>query len=179
MIEAMYQRRSIRKYAPEPVGQEEARQIIAAALLAPSSHNRKPCRFLVADDRELLDKLAAAKEHGAEFLREAPLAIVVMADESVSDIWVEDAAIAASYIQLAAQAVGINSCWSQIRERRRSEKSSEWAEDYLRELLGLEPQIRVLAIIALGRGARTKPARTDGELVWENVSFNTMAKGKS
>jgi nitroreductase len=171
MLELMYRRRSVRRYKEERIDPALIRRLTAAALLAPSSHNRKPCRFLVVEERALLDKLAAAKEHGAEFLRSAPLAIVVMADESVSDIWVEDAAIAATYIQLAAEAEGLNSCWSQIRQRphRMNGEQTEWAEDYLKELLGLAPSLRVLAIIGLGYGAATKPARREDELHWEHL----------
>jgi nitroreductase len=171
VLELMYKRRSVRQFGADRVEADKVRQITAAALLAPTGHNRKPCRFLVVDERELLDKLAASKEHGADFLRAAPLAIVIMADESVSDIWMEDAAVAAAYIQLAAEATGLNSCWSQIwrRPRREVDGQTEWAEDYLKELLCLEPQIRVLAIIGVGYGAKTKPARQDSELAWEHV----------
>jgi nitroreductase len=171
----MYRRRSIRKYAAEPLTPEQTRQILAAALLAPTSHNRKPCRFIAVSDRDTLTKMAAAKESGAKFLGEAPLAVVVTADESVSDIWVEDAAIAAAYIQLAAESIGLNSCWSQIRRRphRGEGEQTEWAEDYLRQLLGLAPPIRILAVVAIGRAIAPKQPRREEDLPWEHVSYYT------
>ncbi|MDR1070065.1 MAG: nitroreductase family protein [Gracilibacteraceae bacterium] len=181
MLQIMYKRRSVRQYTAEPVTPEQTRQILAAALLAPTGHNKKPCRFIAVSDRELLDKLAAAKEYGADFLRQAPLAVVVTADGSLSDIWMEDAAIAAAYMQLAAEALGLNSCWSQIwrRPRRGEGEETQWAEDYLRDLFALAPQVHVLAIVAVGHGAGTKQARKEDDLPWGHVSYDTQPSGRS
>ena len=55
--------------------------------------------------------------HGASFLGDAALAIVVTADPLASDVWIEDASIASLMIQLQAEDMGLGSCWIQIRER--------------------------------------------------------------
>ena len=54
---------------------------------------------------------------GADFLKDAPLAIVVLADPLASDVWIEDASIASILIQLQAEDLGLGSCWIQVRER--------------------------------------------------------------
>ena len=66
----------------------------------------------------MLGKLAKSKQHGSEFLKNAPLAIVICADSTKSDVWVEDCSIAAIIIQLTALSLGLGSCWAQIRDRQ-------------------------------------------------------------
>jgi len=112
MIELLRKRRSIRKFLPEKVTPEHIDIIIEAALRAPSSRGINPWEFILVDDPEKLSKLATSKQHGSEFLENAPLAIVVCADSTKSDVWVEDCSIAAIIIQLTAWSLGLGSCWA-------------------------------------------------------------------
>src|ERR1043166_6616426 len=118
MIELLRKRRSIRKFSAEKIAPEAVETLIEAALRAPSSRGINPWEFILADNPEMLGKLSKAKQHGSEFLKNAPLAIVVCADSSKSDVWIEDCSIAAVIIQLTAVSLGLGSCWAQIRERR-------------------------------------------------------------
>ena len=70
---------------------------------------------------------------GASFLKDATLAIVVMADPLASDVWIEDAAIASLMIQLQAEDLGLGSCWIQVRERFTANgiPSNEFVHDVL------------------------------------------------
>jgi len=95
MIDLLRKRRSIRKFLPKKVTREHTDIIIEAALRAPSSRGINPWEFILVDDPEILGKLSKSKQHGAEFLKNAPLAIVVCADSTKSDVWVEDCSIAA------------------------------------------------------------------------------------
>ena len=135
MIELLRKRRSIRKFTAEKIAPEAIETLIEAALRAPSSRGFNPWEIILVDDPELLLKLSEAKHHGAEFLKGAPLGIVVCADSSRSDVWVEDCSIAAIIIQLTAVSLGLGSCWAQIRNRQHDAEKS--AETYIRELLGL------------------------------------------
>lgn len=47
VLEAIYQRRSIRRYQPKPIAQSQLKIILDAACWAPSAHNRQPWRFVV------------------------------------------------------------------------------------------------------------------------------------
>ena len=49
--------------------------------------------------------------------KNAPLGVVVCADSSKCDVWVEDASIATIFLHLAATSMGLGSCWLQIRKR--------------------------------------------------------------
>jgi len=127
----------------------------------------------VVDDREKLDALSKAKL-SASGLATVPLAIVVVADESKSDAWVEDASIAAEHIQLAAFDLGLSSFWVQIRSRMHNERIT--AEDYMRKLLGIPSNYRVLCIIGVGYPTEKKPPHGDEVFEWGKVSHNSFGK---
>jgi nitroreductase len=147
-------RRSIRKFLERPVDKEKIDLLVEAALRAPSSRGFNPWEFVVIRDREMLEKLAQAKEHGSAFLKNAALGLVVCADSAKSDVWVEDASIATILIQLAAESLGLGTCWIQIRERAHS--PSRTAQQYVAELLHLPQAIMVEAILAVGYPAEFK-----------------------
>ena len=100
-------RRSCRVFTDEQLDPNHVRAIVEAGLLAPTSMNRRPCQFTLVDDKELLKKLSHCKPHGADLIAGCALAIVVSANPSISDVWVEDASIASSYIQLQAESFGL------------------------------------------------------------------------
>ena len=104
-------RRSMRKFTDEELSQDQVVALLKAALMSPSSKRSNPWQFVVVDNKETLQKLSLCKEMGAAFLKDAALAIVVMADPLASDVWIEDAAIASLMIQLQAEDMGLGSCW--------------------------------------------------------------------
>ena len=112
LIDLLRTRRSIRRFKDQPVEQEKLDLLLEAALRAPTSRGNTPWNFIVVTDRQRLARLAAAKVHGSGFLGNAPLAIVVCADPAKSDVWVEDAAIAATFIHLQATDLGLGRCWA-------------------------------------------------------------------
>ena len=173
LFDILRKRRSIRRFQETPLPSELVEKLLEAALLSPSSFNKRPWHFIVVDDREKLKALSKAKL-GASGLATAPIAIVVTADESRSDVWVEDASIAAEHIQLAAFDLGLSSFWVQIRNRMHDERRT--AEEYVRELLGIPSNYRVLCIIGVGYPAEKKPPHGEEVFEWEKVSHNVFGK---
>ncbi len=141
-------RRSRRHFKPVPIEKKTVEKLIESALRAPSSRGFNPWRFIVVDDRNLLGKLSKAKPHGSTFLSGASLGIVVCADPGTSDVWVEDASIASIFIQLAAEELGLGSCWIQIRKRQHNDTLT--SEEYIRALLNIPEKLNVESIIAIG-----------------------------
>ncbi len=170
MIELLRKRRSIRKFTREAIDPQIVELLTEALLRAPSSRGINPWEFVVVDDPELLAKLSRAKAHGSEFLKNAPLAVVVCADGTKSDVWVEDCAIAAIIVQLAALSLGLGSCWAQIRLRPHDGGSS--AEEYIRGLLGLPERLKVESIIGIGHPGETKKQVPAKDLQREKVKRN-------
>lgn len=160
-------RRSHRKFLPKPVEMQKVEAMLKAGLLAPSGKSVYPCEFVVVDEPDVLKQLAVAKAHGASMLNSAPLAIVVVADTSKTDVWVEDASIATTLIMLEAENQGLGACWVQMRLRGTDDGIS--ATQNLRSLLNLKPEHEVLAVVAIGYKAEPKPARTDSDMQFDKV----------
>lgn len=168
-------RRSMRQYTGEELAQEQVVALMRAALMAPSSKRSNPWQFIVVDDKELLRRLSLCKAQASQFIADAALAIVVAADPLASDVWIEDCAIAAAYVQLQAEDLGLGSCWVQVRERFTA--SGQSSNDYVHEVLDLPLPLQVLCIIAIGhKGMQRKPFNEDN-LQWEKVRLNAWTEG--
>lgn len=163
-------RRSTRKFADKNLTQEQVVCLMKAALMSPTSKRSNAWRFIVVDDKELLKKLSCCKAQSSEFIADAPLAIVVMADPLVSDVWIEDASIASIYLQLQAEDMGLGSCWVQVRERFTA--SGMPSDEYVREVLDIPLQLQVLSVIAVGYKEQERKPFNEDNLQWEKVYIN-------
>lgn len=169
MLDLLYRRRSIRKYKPKKLDSETVQVLIKAALLSPSSRGFQPWQFVVVDDSDVLTQLASSKK-GAGFLKDAALGIVILADPAKSDVWIEDASIAATILHLTSESLGLGSCWIQIRERLFSE--SETAEQYVRRILSIPENLKVASIISIGYPDETKTPYGDQDLQFDKVHWH-------
>mgnify|MGYP002725838315 CR=1 FL=1 len=167
-------RRSVRKFKSKPVEKEKIDSLIEAALRSPSSRGFNPWRFIIIENKDLLEKLSIAKPHGASFLKGASLGIVVCGDASKSDVWVEDASIASVMIHLTAHDLGLGSCWIQIRKREHN--ASKSADTYVKELLKIPDNIMIESIIAIGYPDEVKKGHNKDTLQSHKVSFNIYAE---
>jgi nitroreductase len=168
-LSLIQRRRSIRKYSDKPVGTEKIDALVEAALRAPSSRGFNPWEFVVVTEKGLLEKLSTAKPHGASFLKNAALGIVVCADSEKCDVWVEDASIASIFIHLAAESIGLGSCWIQIRKRMHDQTIS--AQAYIRSLLNIPKNLNVESIVAIGYPAEKKPPHRKEDLQYKKVHY--------
>ena len=171
-IELVKVRRSMRKFTEEKITAEEQRQLMRAALMAPSSKGLHSYAFRVVENVQQLEALSKAKDRGGELLAGAPLAVVVMADPAVSDVWVEDASVAATHLLLQAEDMGLGACWVQIRERQ--DEAGRNAEENVRQILSIDPSLRILCIVAVGHKAMERKPQNEDKLQWEKVSSDTM-----
>jgi nitroreductase len=168
-IDLLRSRRSIRRFQDRPVEKEKIDTLVEAVLRSPSSRGFNPWEFVVVSDPEMMARLSKAKPHGAAFLKNAPLAVVVCADPEKSDVWVEDAAIASIILHLAATDLGLGSCWIQIRLREHDVKQS--AQAYIAGLLGLRKGLAVESVIAMGYPVEEKPGHPTSSLLFDKVRF--------
>ena len=157
MIDAVRNRRSIRRYQDRAIDAGLIKQLQDAMLRVPSSRNLKPWRFVFVTDKPSLQALAHAKASFGEFIGSAPLAVAICGDASVSDCWIEDCAIAAATLQLAATDLGLGSCWVQIRARQHADGTP--AEAHVLKALNLPEGLRVLCIVTVGPPCRDQGAQ--------------------
>lgn len=165
--ELLKTRRSCRRFTDEPVGQDAVAAIMKAALMSPSGHRINPWEFILVEDKETLKALSVSKAAGAALVADAAMAVVVIADTTKSDVWIEDCSIASILMQLAAEEAGLGSCWVQIRLRKDADGNA--AEDNVRRLLGVPTQYAVLSIVAIGHKARESKPFDEENLQWEKV----------
>jgi nitroreductase len=163
-------RRSMRKFTGEELTQDEVVALMKAALMSPSSKRTNCWQFVLVDDKELLKDLAHCKEAGSAFLADAALAVVVVADPLVSDVWVEDASIASLMVQLQAEDLGLGSCWVQVRERFTA--TGMPSNEFVHGLLDLPLQLQVLSIIAVGHKGMERKPFDEAHLQWEKIHIN-------
>ena len=115
IFEAIYERRSVRKFTDQPIKPEDMEKILDAARWAPNGGNNNPWRFVVvtsAVQKKLLLKFAP----GISDMPAAMIAICIepkqkkKLKDNVRMMYMADAAIASENICLAAHALGIGSC---------------------------------------------------------------------
>lgn len=152
-------RRSVRDFRGEvDVPPETVVRILQAAIMAPSAGNRQPWHFYVVRRADLREGLAAAA-YGQQFIAEAPVTIVVCADAEHSaerygqrgrDLYcLQDTAVAAEHILLAAVDAGLGGCWVGAFDERRAAR-----------VLGLPHRHRPVAILPIGKPAASAEMRT-------------------
>ena len=143
------QRRSYRKFTDQPIDQAAIDQLLETVLMAPAGKRANPWEFIVVTDPQTSVKLSECKPNGSAFVATAPLNIVVIADTEKSDVWTEDCSIAAIYLQLAAEDLGLCSCWAQVRCRQSSQEGVS-AGRYVKDLLQIPDRYEVECIISIG-----------------------------
>lgn len=168
-------RRSIRRFNGERVSDEDLDYILDSALLAPSSWGGHPVHLVVLRDRDTIRRVAECKAMGAGPLASSDAAIVVAVDTRGLELWIEDAAVASTYILLAAEDRGVGACWIHIRGRAGRRES---ASDEIRGILGIPDGFEVLNCVALGVKGEGKRAHTRGDLHGENVHRGRFRAGR-
>lgn len=153
-MNAIFERRSIRRYTDKPIPKENILDILKAGMAAPSAGNERPWQFIVVDDKNVMNGIMKIHPY-SQMLKEASHAIIVCADKNLRrfdvDFWVEDCSAATENMLIMAQHLGIGSVWLGLypdMERVRK----------IGELLKLPDHVVPFAIIALGYPAEKKEA---------------------
>lgn len=156
VIEAIRERRSIRKYKADKIKDEDILQIIEAARLAPSGSNTQPWKFIIIKDEATKKKIVEV-DHKQKWMLTAPVFIVCVSDirTRIEDVDLEsfledspqpelklvirDTAIAISYMLLEAQHLKLGTCWTGWYEQEK-----------MRKVLELPEYLYVSGVITLG-----------------------------
>ncbi len=150
-------RRSIRKYKPDEVGEELVRDLLEAAMAAPSAVAKDPWDFVVLRDREVLAKVTEGLPHG-KMLGDAPVGIVVCgnlnrAHDGELSYMLQDCSAAIENLLLAVSTLGLGACWLGVHPR-------EERIAHIRSVLKLPEGVIPVAAIAIGWPAESHGPRT-------------------
>ena len=162
-------RRSHRKFTEQEVDADDLKLILRAALMSPTSKGQRAWQFVVVDDKLDIEKLSDAKNMGSQFLKGAPIAIVVLGDPLQNDCWVEDGSIAIS-MQYQAEELGLGTCWIQMRGRGLDDGTT--ADTVIRGVLDIPENLYCLCVLAVGHWADERKPQAEDRLKWENVHLN-------
>ena len=77
--------------------------------------------------------------------------------------------LALTFIQLMAENLGLGSCWIQLKERKT--KDGIDSETYVKDLVGIEKNLRVEALVSIGYSDEIKEARTKENLDYNKVTW--------
>ncbi len=174
MLNILRQRRSVRDFTQEKIPPKSIETLREAVLRAPSSRNNQPWQFIFVEQRSLIEQLAKSKAHGTRFLETAQLALVVLADPEISDVWIEDCSIAAITAQYAAESLGLKSCWGQLRLRPHDDQIS--ASDYVRQLLDIPEKFEVPIVVGFGFPPETPKGHAVAELPRKKLHQNRFTE---
>lgn len=150
-MKAILSRRSIRKYTPDKVPEKDLRELLEAAMAAPSAGNEQPWHFIVIDDRDILRQIPSFHPY-SHMLKEATVAILVCGDETLEKYkgyWVQDCSAATENILIAVEEKGLGAVWLgvyPVEERVAG----------LRRLLGIPDQVIPFSLIPVGYPAEHK-----------------------
>lgn len=167
-IENILARKSVRAFTPKPVEKEKVDLLLKAAMAAPTAVNKQPWAFVVVDDRNVLDQLAAELPY-AKMTAQAPLAIVVCGDLSkalngeTDRYWMLDCSAASENLLLAAESMGLGAVWTAVYP-----ESDRMAK--VRTVLSLPDYIVPLNLIPLGYPQHQEEAKD--KFNTENIHYN-------
>jgi len=166
VFEAIKKRRSVRAYADEKVSEEDIVRLIDAAMWAPSAGNIQPWEFVVVKDIVTKRKLSEAALNQT-FIEKAPVVIVICADLTRSSrgygsrgenlYSLQDTAAATENILLAAQELGLATCWV-----------GAFRENEVAKAVKAPRNLRPVAVVPVGHPAErplAPPKRSVNEIV--------------
>lgn len=155
-VKDILERRSIRKFKPEQITEDELNTVLKAGMYAPTGMNRQSPIMVVLQNKETIEKVAKlnAKVMGREAnpFYGAPTVIIVFADSTIGT-YIEDGSLVMGNLMNAAHAIGLGSCWV---HRAKEVFESEEGKALLKEW-GVDEKYVGIANCLLGYKAMEQP----------------------
>jgi len=156
-LSALFARRSVRTYKQNEISDEIIRDLLEAAMAAPSAVAKDPWDFIIVRKQEMRDRVADALPNG-QMLRQAPVGIVVCGDlerahDEALSYMLQDCSAAIENLLLAADMLGLGACWLGVHPR--DERVAE-----LKKLFSIPENIIPVSSIAIGWPEEHAPPRT-------------------
>ncbi|AQR96239.1 nitroreductase family protein [Clostridium saccharoperbutylacetonicum] len=164
MIKEIEMRRSIRKYSDKPVEDNQIKELLESARLAPSGNNTQPWNYIIVKSKEMREKVVEAS-HNQKWMLTAPVFIVCVADIRCrikeEDVYLDDnspqdelkriirdTSISVGYMLLEANNLGLGVCWV-----------AEFTQEEIRPVLNIPTDKYVVGVITVGYPNENPKAR--------------------
>ena len=172
IIETIRNRRSIKEFTANKVSREALEGLVDLARFSPSGANKNSWRFIVTQDRQILEKLGETHSY-CNWLKKAPAGIAVMIDPAATRYWLEDCSVAATTIWLAATGQGLGVAWAAMYHCDNADETARRQKN-VREALSIPEAIMVPIVLAVGYPTSQPEAITRPQLTniicWEKYS---------
>lgn len=169
VLENIFARKSVRSYTDKPISREQLDTLVKAAMAAPSGRDMRPWKFVVIDERLVLDSLSKKLPY-AKMLGEATAAVVVCGDMNVVDSkgapstnWTFDCSAATENLLLAAEAMGLGAVWTGVHPYEERVAA-------VKEVLALPEHIIPLNVIPMGYPKGNQQPKDKYNV--ENIRYN-------
>ena len=156
-LDAIFSRRSVRAYTEAAIDEARLRDLLEAAMAAPSACRTDPWEFIVVRNRDTLAAIADALPNG-KMLARAPLGIVICGDLNRAhgnelSYMLQDCSAAIENLLLAANMLGLGACWLGVHPRQ--DRVTR-----LKKLFALPDNIMPVSVAAIGHPAEAPEPRT-------------------
>jgi nitroreductase len=156
-LNPVFSRRSIRKYLSTDVSDQDIKDILEAAMAAPSACATDPWHFIVVRNQDLRENIASFLPNG-QMLIDAPVGIVVCGDIEKAhtnklSYMLQDCSAAIENLLISANILGLGACWLGIHPREDRIKN-------ISELFKLPKNIIPISVISLGYPDEKPSSRT-------------------
>lgn len=166
---AIYTRRSVRAYDPSRrADDKQIKEVLSAAMSAPSAMNKRPWEFLVVTRSDLLGEIMKIHPYCSS-LADAGTAIIVCGDlneeykTQFGGYHVYDCSAATENLLLRAKELGLDTCWCGIAP-------SADRMDAFRKLFSIPEHVEPMALVILGY-AKDSPSRAEDRFEPSKVHF--------
>lgn len=151
VLEAIFTRRSVRKFTGKPISEEALKTVVKAGFCAPSAHNYQPWHFVIVREKDTLENISKVHPY-AKMLPQAGCGIIVCGDkkkQGMTGFLIEDCSAAIQNMLLAAHGLGLGAVWCGLYPVPQLTKP-------VIKLVNLPPEIVPVGIVVIGNKAEEK-----------------------
>ena len=158
-----------RQFCRTEIQADDVEQVLRAALIATYGKDGNTVELYPVEDPHLLERLADARDHGAECIAQAPMAVAVVADRLYDGAWVENCS--AVVWTMCAQAAERQLAYRSVQIRGYQLTDGTMSDEVVRGILDIPESKTVYAVVAIGTADKSAPPVEidDEQLEWQRI----------
>lgn len=158
-----------RQFCRTEIQADDVEQVLRAALIATYGKDGNTVELYPVEDPHLLERLADARDHGAECIAQAPMAVAVVADRLYDGAWVENCS--AVVWAMCAQAAERQLAYRSVQIRGYQLTDGTMSDEVVRGILDIPESRTVYAVVAIGTADKSAPLVEidDEQLEWQRI----------